>query len=69
MIILIDNGHGENCNGKMSPLLEGTGLNISSEFTNKGRFREWKYNRVISHLIVDKMIPLREGKEGQYHLQ
>jgi N-acetylmuramoyl-L-alanine amidase len=56
MIILIDNGHGSNTeqNGKFSPLLESN-IEIGSEFTNKGRFREWKYNRVISHLIVDKL--------------
>ena len=54
MIILIDNGHGENCKGKMSPLL-GEDMKIGNEFTNKGRFREWKYNRVISNLIVDKL--------------
>ena len=56
MIILIDNGHGENTeqNGKFSPVLEDS-MNIPSEFTNKNRFREWKYNRVISHQIVDKL--------------
>jgi N-acetylmuramoyl-L-alanine amidase len=30
-------------------------MKIGNEFTNKGRFREWKYNRVISNLIVDKL--------------
>ena len=57
MVILIDNGHGVNTeqNGKYSPLLEGSGLNIGSEFTNKGRFREWKYNRVIAKDIVEKL--------------
>ena len=57
MIILIDNGHGSNTeqNGKFSPLLEDTSLKISSEFTNKGRFREWKYNRVIAKMVVDKL--------------
>jgi len=56
MIILIDNGHGSNTeqNGKFSPLLEN-GMKIGNEFTNKGRFREWKYNRVISNLIVEKL--------------
>ena len=56
MIILIDNGHGENTeqNGKFSPVLEDS-MNIPSEFTNNNRFREWKYNRVISHQIVDKL--------------
>ena len=57
MIILIDNGHGVTSEerGKFSPLLENTGLKISSEFTNKGRFREWKYNRVIAKMVVDKL--------------
>ena len=56
MIILIDNGHGENTeqNGKFSPVLEDS-MNIPSEFTNKNRFREWKYNRVIANMIVDKL--------------
>jgi N-acetylmuramoyl-L-alanine amidase len=54
MIILIDAGHGQNTeqNGKFSPLLDDT-INIGSEFTNKGRFREWKYNRVIASQIVN----------------
>ena len=54
MIILIDNGHGNNTeqNGKYSPKLDSS-MNIGSEFTNNGRFREWKYNRVISNQIVD----------------
>lgn len=54
MIILIDNGHGNNTeqNGKFSPLLDES-MNINSDLTNKGRFREWKYNRVISHQVVD----------------
>lgn len=56
MVILIDNGHGSNTeqNGKFSPLLESD-MKIGNEFTSKGRFREWKYNRVISNLIVDKL--------------
>ena len=56
MIILIDNGHGSNTeqNGKMSPKLDSS-LNISDEFTNGGRFREWKYNRVISNQVVEKL--------------
>ena len=54
MIILIDNGHGQNSeqNGKFSPLLDDS-IKISDDLTNKGRFREWKYNRVISHQVVD----------------
>ena len=57
MIILIDNGHGVTSEerGKFSPLLENTGLKISSEFTNKGRFREWKYNRIIADMVVTKL--------------
>lgn len=56
MIILIDNGHGSNTeqNGKFSPVLTED-LKIGSEFTNKGRFREWKYNRVISDMVVTKL--------------
>jgi N-acetylmuramoyl-L-alanine amidase len=59
MIILIDNGHGCNTeqNGKFSPLLDNS-MNIGSDFTNKGRFREWKYNRVISHQVVDILVEL-----------
>lgn len=58
MIILIDNGHGSNTeqNGKYSPLLKGSGLDIPSEFTNNGRFREWKYNRVIANQVVDTLV-------------
>lgn len=57
MIILIDNGHGVTSQerGKFSPLLKDSGLDISDEFVHDGRFREWKYNRVISNLIVDKL--------------
>lgn len=55
MVILIDNGHGSNTVGKQSPLLENSGLNIPSEFVDKGRFKEWKYTRVISDLIVTKL--------------
>lgn len=53
MIILIDAGHGSTTeqNGKFSPLL-GEDMKIGEEFTNKGRFREWKYNRVIASDIV-----------------
>lgn len=52
MIILIDNGHGSQTPGKFSPLLDNS-MNIGSEFTSKGRFREWKYNRVIANQVVD----------------
>ena len=59
MIILIDNGHGSNTekNGKFSPMLDET-IKIGEEFTNGGRFREWKYNRVISNMIVDKLVSM-----------
>lgn len=59
MIILIDNGHGSNTekNGKFSPLLDET-IKVDKEFTNGGRFREWKYNRVISRMIVDKLVSM-----------
>lgn len=54
MKILIDNGHGSDTEnkGKFSPLLD---FYIPSEFTNGNRFREWKYNRVISRLLVEKL--------------
>ena len=56
MIILIDNGHGSNTeqNGKFSPVL-GEDMKIGDEFTNKGRFREWKYNRVVAKEVVEKL--------------
>jgi N-acetylmuramoyl-L-alanine amidase len=56
MIILIDNGHGSNTeqNGKFSPLLDDS-IKVGSEFTNKGRFREWKYNRIIADMVVTKL--------------
>lgn len=52
MIILIDPGHGSNTLGKQSPLLEGSGLDVWSIFTEKGRFKEWKYTRVIAEDVV-----------------
>lgn len=55
MIILIDNGHGENTLGKQSPILKDSGLNIPLEFVDKNRFKEWKYTRIISNLIVSKL--------------
>ena len=55
MIILIDNGHGSNVQGKQSPLLEGSGLDVWSIFTEKGRFKEWKYTRVIAEDVVSKL--------------
>ena len=58
MIILIDNGHGQNTQGKQSPLLKGSGLSISSEFTENGRFKEWKYTRTIAKQVVDKLVSM-----------
>ena len=58
MIILIDNGHGKNTLGKQSPLLKDSGLSIPSEFTENGRFKEWKYTRVIAKQIVDKLVSM-----------
>jgi N-acetylmuramoyl-L-alanine amidase len=55
MIILIDNGHGSNVHGKQSPLLEGTGLDVWDIFTEKGRFKEWKYTRVVAEDVVSKL--------------
>lgn len=55
MIILIDNGHGSNVQGKQSPLLEGTGLDVWDIFTEKGRFKEWKYTRVVAEDVVSKL--------------
>ena len=55
MIILIDAGHGCTTIGKQSPLLKGSGLNIHSDFIENDRFKEWKYTRVISKQIIDKM--------------
>ena len=55
MIILIDNGHGSNVQGKQSPLLEGSGLDIWSQFTENGRFKEWKYTRVIAEDVVSAL--------------
>ena len=51
MVILIDNGHGAEVKGKQSPVLDST-IKIGSEFTENGRFREWKYNRVIAKKVV-----------------
>jgi len=57
MVILIDNGHGSQVLGKQSPILDDS-IKIGGEFTEKGRFKEWKYTRVISHLIVNKLIDM-----------
>jgi len=57
MVILIDNGHGSQVLGKQSPILDDS-IKIGGEFTEKGRFKEWKYTRVISRLIVNKLIDM-----------
>ena len=54
MIILIDNGHGSTTQGKQSPTLDNSFI-VNNEFTEKGRFKEWKYNRVIAHMLVTKL--------------
>ena len=53
MIILIDNGHGAQVSGKASPILKGSELDIPYDFVENGRFKEWKYTRVISNMVVD----------------
>lgn len=55
MIILIDNGHGQNTLGKQSPVLKGSGLDIWDGLTENGRFKEWKYTRVIAEEVVAKL--------------
>lgn len=54
MKVLIDNGHGSNTehNGKFSPILDGSGLNLNPKFVSSGRFREWKYNRIIARELA-----------------
>ena len=51
IVIAVVAGHGKQVSGKFSPPL-GKDLDIPSMFTDKGRFREWKYNRVIANDIV-----------------
>ena len=55
MVILIDNGHGRDTKGKNSPLLKGSGLDLLDIFTENGRFKEWKYTRVVAQEIVAKL--------------
>ncbi|MBO7732912.1 MAG: N-acetylmuramoyl-L-alanine amidase [Methanobrevibacter sp.] len=52
MIILIDNGHGNNTIGKASPVLD---FDIPKEFVSNNRFREALYNRVIANKLVDRL--------------
>ena len=54
MVVLVDNGHGFNTSGKFSPRLDSS-ITIPNEFIVDGRFKEWKYNRVISNMLVDKL--------------
>ena len=52
MVILIDNGHGNNTKGKQSPLLEGSGLDVWDIYTENGRFKEWKFTREVAKDVV-----------------
>lgn len=52
MIILIDNGHGNNTLGKASPILD---FEIPNQFVSNKRFREALYNRVIAKELVTKL--------------
>ena len=54
MIVLIDAGHGSQTLGKCSPLLDDS-IKIGDEFTENGRFKEWKYTRVIANQVVDML--------------
>ena len=54
MVILIDAGHGYQTLGKSSPILDES-IKIGDEFIDKGRFKEWKYNRIVSDDIVTKL--------------
>lgn len=51
MVILIDHGHGKDTAGKCSPKVDGTGL--SGEAIEGGRFREYRYNRIIANDVCD----------------
>ena len=51
MVILIDHGHGKDTAGKYSPRVEGTG--ISGDAIENGRFREYRYNRIIANDVCD----------------
>ena len=45
-VVAVLAGHGKQVKGKQSPKLNG--LDIPDEFIENGRFREWKYTRVIA---------------------
>lgn len=51
MVILLDHGHGKDTAGKHSPNLEGTGL--SGDAVEGGKFREYRYNRIIANDVCD----------------
>lgn len=55
MVILIDNGHGKDTLGKCSPTLKGCGIEVPSIYTADGRFKEWKFARVVAKEIVTKL--------------
>jgi len=51
IVIAVINGHGKQVKGKYSPKLSQD-MNIPSIFVEDGRFKEWKYTRVIAQDIV-----------------
>jgi N-acetylmuramoyl-L-alanine amidase len=54
MVILIDAGHGIDTKGKQSPKLDQS-MDVWDIFTENGRFKEWKFARVVAHDIVEKL--------------
>lgn len=52
IIVLIDNGHGVDTQGKCSPLLKGSGIEVKDIYSDGDRFKEWKYARVIARDVV-----------------
>lgn len=51
IIVAVVAGHGKQVQGKWSPKIE-KGMDIPSFLTEGGRFREWKYARVVADDIV-----------------
>ena len=51
IVIAVVNGHGKHVKGKHSPKL-GEDMNIPSMFVEDGRFKEWKYTRIVAKDIV-----------------
>lgn len=51
MVILLDNGHGKDTYGKCSPSVDGLG--ISGDAIENGRFREYRYNRIMAGHVFD----------------